>query len=442
MKKSADKICENVDSTKLKSIATELYEKYSCKIYLYDNTSQSVLDLTQKEITGCVLDDFSINILADLSKDAKSLGGSTIYSFVYNSEEEYYTSYVFSAMSASSTHSVVYTKCVDAEEPYTIFINMVVTPVSTTLEATRYMTLAISGIMIIAALVLAIYISKTIAKPIVKVNKAATALCQNNFDADFSSCVTKSSYKEIHELASTLELAQTELSKTDTLRRELIANVSHDLRTPLTLISGYSEMLRDFPSEINSENLQTIVDECSRLTTLVEDMIEISKLESKNFVINSEIFDLTANIERAISSYSSMLSHNGYKIIFEPVENFFVNADSKMTMQAFYNLLNNALTYTGEDKTVYINQSLVENFVRIEITDTGDGIAKENLPLIFERYYKIPSEHKRSAIGTGLGLSIVKKVICAMGGNYGVRSALGRGATFWFELPAARSDEQ
>jgi len=214
------------------------------------------------------------------------------------------------------------------------------------------------------------------------------------------------------------------------------ANVSHDLRTPLTLISGYSEMMRDFPGEINGENLQMIVDECARLTTLVEDMMEISKLESGNIPINKENFDVTAEIESAIASYSNMLSYNGYNINFPHSENLCVYADPQMTMQAFYNLLNNALTYTGADRSVTIRQSVSNGSVRIEVTDTGAGIPKENLPLIFDRYYKIPSEHKRAARGTGLGLSIVRNVIVAMDGRYGVRSAVGYGSTFWFELPA------
>jgi len=437
LKKSALRISENADSQSLRRIADEISQKYSCKIYLFDNATKNVLDLTQKDITGCVIDDFSINLLADLSKDTEEAGGSTVYSFVYDSKKDLYRSNKFTAMSPSSNHSVVHTLYVDGDKPYTVFINMVVTPVDTMLEASRYMMLAVSIVMIMGAVLLAVYISKTIAKPIININKAAASLGQSNFNADFSACMSRSSYKEIEELAMTLESAQTELSKTDALRKELIANVSHDLRTPLTLISGYSEMMKDFPSEINAENLQTIVDECSRLTSLVEDMLEISKLESGNIPINNESFDLTSKIESAVASYSNMLHHNAYKIIFDPSEKLFVHSDRKMTMQAFYNLLNNALTYTGEDRTVTIRQSLNEGFVKIEVCDTGDGIPKENLPLVFDRYYKIPSEHKRSARGTGLGLSIVRNVITAMGGHYGVRSAVGFGSTFWFELPRA-----
>lgn len=442
MEKSAVRIEENADSEELKRVADEICQKYSCKIYLFDNNSKSVLDLTKKEITGCVLDDFSINLLSDIAEDANEQGGVTVYSFRYDSKEEVYKSSKFSAMSTSSNHSVVYTKCVntDTDRPYTIFINMVITPVSTTIEASRYMMLAISGIMVMGAIILAVYISKTIAKPIIKVNKAAASLGNSNFNADFISCAEHSTYKEIDELANTLQIAQTELSKTDMLRKELIANVSHDLRTPLTLISGYSEMMRDFPSEINGENLQMIVDECARLTTLVEDMLEISKLESGNIPINKENFDITAEIESAIVSYSNMLSYNGYRIDFRRDENLTVYADVKMTMQAFYNLLNNALTYTGEDKTVTVRQSCENGYVKIEVTDTGAGIPKENLPLIFDRYYKIPSEHKRAARGTGLGLSIVRNVITAMDGHYGVRSAVGFGSTFWFELPAKSNE--
>jgi len=110
-------------------------------------------------------------------------------------------------------------------------------------------------------------------------------------------------------------------------------------------------------------------------------------------------------------------------------------ADEGMILQAFTNLLNNAMTYTGDDKTVHIETILQNNSVAVEITDTGSGIEPDKLPLIWERYYKVDDTHKRAAKGTGLGLSIVRNIITAHSGRYGVRSTVEKGSTFWFELP-------
>ena len=112
----------------------------------------------------------------------------------------------------------------------------------------------------------------------------------------------------------------------------------------------------------------------------------------------------------------------------------YVNADELKVSQVIYNLVNNAINYVGEDKTVIVSQEINEKIVRINVTDHGDGIEADKLENIWERYYKVDKEHKRSVIGTGLGLSIVKSILDAHNAHYGVRSVLGKGSTFWFEL--------
>ena len=109
-------------------------------------------------------------------------------------------------------------------------------------------------------------------------------------------------------------------------------------------------------------------------------------------------------------------------------------ADKVKITQAFYNLLINAINYTGKDKSIKVRQTISDGSVRIEVTDTGEGIPEENLPYIWDRYYKVDKTHKRAVTGTGLGLSIVKKVIELHGGEYGVQSQVGMGSTFWFSL--------
>ena len=132
-----------------------------------------------------------------------------------------------------------------------------------------------------------------------------------------------------------------------------------------------------------------------------------------------------------------MYDQKGYELEFSAEKEVWVEGDEIKLTQVFYNLLINAINYTGEDKKVSVRQLVDSDSVRIEVIDTGDGIANEDIPYIWERYYKVDKNHKRAITGTGLGLSIVKKVMEMHGGNYGVESEQGKGSTFWFTLKKA-----
>ena len=218
------------------------------------------------------------------------------------------------------------------------------------------------------------------------------------------------------------------------LRRELLANVSHDLRTPLTMIRGYGEVMRDLPGENTPENVQIIIDETERLTNLVNDLLDLSRLEAGVMALDVTRFNLTESIRAILHRYDKLA---GYSFPFLAEEDVFVTADELKISQVVYNLVNNAITYAGEDKTVALEQTVANGKVRVSVTDTGEGIPEEKLRDIWERYYKVDREHKRAQVGTGLGLSIVKHILELHGGAYGVVSQLGEGSTFWFELPVS-----
>ena len=236
-----------------------------------------------------------------------------------------------------------------------------------------------------------------------------------------------------------LNVAAVELSKVETLRRDLIANVSHDLRTPLTMITGYAEVMRDLPGENTPENVQIIIDEATRLTTLVNDLLDLSKLQSGTVTLAPTSFSLTECIRTILHRYDKLID---YQFDFQYDRDVEVIADELKITQVVYNLINNAVTYTGEDKKITLRQLVMEDRVRIEVSDTGEGIPEDKLQDIWERYDKVDKEHKRAQVGTGLGLSIVKTVIDLHGGTYGVQSALGQGSTFWFELPLPKEDSE
>jgi signal transduction histidine kinase len=308
-----------------------------------------------------------------------------------------------------------------------ILLSTSISPVSATVDTLRIQLICITFFMLVLSLLLALFISKRISKPIININASAKMLGSGKYDTVFD----ETGYKEISELGHTLNYAARELSRTEELRRDLIANISHDLRTPLTMIKGYGEVMRDLPGENTPENVQIIIDEATRLASLVSDVLDISKLQSGTQPLSRADFNLTESIRVILQRYSKLTD---YHISFHADRDIYVNADELKISQVVYNLVNNAITYTGADKTVEITQTVSNGKVRISVRDTGDGIPQDRINDIWERYYKVDKEHKRAQIGTGLGLSIVKTILDMHGGAYGVQSEEGKGSIFWFEL--------
>lgn len=308
-----------------------------------------------------------------------------------------------------------------------LILNTMVTPVDSTVDTLKIQLWCVTGVMILLSGILALILSSRISKPIQAINGGAKLLGAGDYETRFE----PAGGKETRELAETLNYAAQELSKVEGLRRELIANVSHDLRTPLTMISGYAEVMRDIPGENTPENVQTIIDEAERLKNLVNDLLDISKLEAGKMELSLERVNLTQSIRQILSRYDKLAD---YSFDFYCGEDLYVLGDPLKLSQVVYNLVNNAITYTGADKRVTVSQSIEDGWVKVEVTDSGEGIPQDQLVSIWERYYKVDKEHKRAAVGTGLGLSIVKNILELHGGSYGVVSSQGSGSTFWFKL--------
>lgn len=328
--------------------------------------------------------------------------------------------------------TMTYVKIVSGNDgtSYTLLVNAKITLMGEVVSTLRTQLLIVTGILLLLSLIMAFLISKRIAKPIAVTNESAKQLAQGNLQVEFKG----KGYLEIEELNDTLNYAASELSKVDGLRNELIANISHDFRTPLTMIAGYSEAIRDLPDENTPENIQVIIDECARLTTLVNDLLDLSKLQSKNQKINMEPFDITEMIKNICNRFNTMLVKEKYEIIFDYDSDIFVIGDEIRMNQVVYNIIGNATHYTGPDNKVYIRQIDKGDKVLIEIEDTGKGIKAEDLPYVWDRYYHKQKVTKRQTVGTGIGLSIVKGILELHKAVYGVKSEPGKGATFYFEL--------
>ena len=334
------------------------------------------------------------------------------------------------------SQSIVYSRLVTTSsgETVAVLLRSQISPVNATVTTLRYQLYLVTGIMLLLSVVLALLIARRVARPIVEINRSARSLATGKYDIRFAG----SGFREIGELSGTLNTAAAELSKVEGLRRELMANISHDLRTPLALIYSYAEVMHDFPDEITADKTQVIMDETRRLTSLVNDILDTTKLESGIRDLDIREYSLTKSLEETTGRIAELVRRDGFTVTFTHEADAVVAADETKITQVYYNLLVNAINYTGPDRTVSVRQVTGDGSVRVEVTDTGDGIAPEDQKVIWDRYYKIDKAHRRAVTGTGLGLSIVKKVVDLHGGDCGVVSSLGQGSTFWFSLRTVR----
>ena len=317
---------------------------------------------------------------------------------------------------------------------FMVICDVQVTPLDSTILILKKQLKFTSVVALILSLAVSLFISRYISRPIVKLNKSALELARGKFDTEFSG----KGYREIEQLSDTLNYAARELGKANQFQRELLANVSHDLRTPLTMIGGYAEVMRDIPGENTPENVQVIIDETHRLTEFVNDILDLSKLQSGFDSLKLENVNITVMLESIRARYFNLTKNDGYTIEIQAEDEVYVNCDESKISQAFYNLMDNAVNHTGEDKTVVIKQIVTDEKVRIEIADSGCGIPSEELPYIWDRYYRAEGSHKRSVVGSGIGLSIVKSVFEMHKLLYGVESKENCGTVFWVEFDRVR----
>lgn len=408
------------------------------------NTMASINNIDNKGVCGMLIDSTQIRELYEraLENDGEilHLSDSELFSKKFNDYTNRYNvdgpSIVLKPslnepLSKDEMKTMTYGEIISTTDgDYFVLVNSRITIVSEIAETIRTQLIIISIVLMVIALGVAFLIASLISKPIIKINESAKELAEGNFDVEFEG----KGYLEIEELNDTLNYASVELSKVEKLRNELIANMSHDLRTPLTMIAGYGEVMRDLPNENTPENVQVIIDECHRLTALVNDILDLSKLQAGTQTLKMERFNITSVIRDITNRFAKMLKNEGYDISFEYSEDAIVLADNVKINQVIYNMIVNAIHYVGEDRKIIIRQIIKDTKVRIEVIDHGEGIDAKNLPYVWDRYYKLDKVHKRASIGSGLGLSIVKGILELHKATYGVTSKINEGTTFYFEV--------
>jgi signal transduction histidine kinase len=324
---------------------------------------------------------------------------------------------------------------------YVMLVTQALAPVKEAAAVIRNQLLYILILLVLMATAIAFFVSRTITKPLRQITNAAKEIAGGKLDVQ----VDVSSRDEIGDLGENFNYMSKEIARVNVLQKELVANISHDIRTPLTMIRGYAEMIKDITGEdkaAREQQLDIIIDESNRLSTLVSNVMDLSLLQAGQSPLKLAVFSLTEKAADILSRYQLLEQTSGFEFRLESAEDFWVRADEVRIEQVFYNLINNAVNHIGEQKRITLRIFRWEGLIRAEVQDTGTGIPPEELPLIWDRYYKPYKNTEQKAMGTGLGLSIVKAILTNHDSRFGVESTVGIGSNFWFTLPPAPREEK
>ena len=320
------------------------------------------------------------------------------------------------------------------EESYYIFVNAPMELLDSTVDILKNQFLMVSLIVFTLGTTIALLLSRKLSYPIHSMNMSAKKLARGDFSVKFEG----SGYQEAVELSETLNYATEEFSKTNELRKDLVANVSHDIKTPLTMIKAYTEMIQDISgdnSELRNQHLKVILDETNHLEKLVNDMLSLSQYEAKVLEVKETRFNLRDHITSILNLFQNEKPR------------FKVNCDKKIRVladeikmgQVLFNFISNALKHNTQDKPITIDVKKTNTGkVIVSVIDQGDGISENDQKYIWDRYAKINKHHHRTLYSTGLGLSIVSAICEATGSDYGVESEMGKGSRFYYTLKTTK----
>ena len=292
---------------------------------------------------------------------------------------------------------------------------------------------------VIVAFVASYYSASRIINPFVEMNH--TVQCYSK--GDFSQRIPITGRDEASQLGRSFNEMAEQLKDLENTRRSFVANVSHELRSPLTSMKGFLEAMMDgtIPPEEHEHYISLVLSETKRMNAMVNDLLDLARIESGIITVNYELFDINELIRRILITFETRISEKNLELdIRFAQEQCFVYADSNQISQVLRNLIDNAIKYSPDGRSLMISTYALRKEVYITIKDTGIGIPAEDVPHVFDRFYKVEKAHTPSPqVGSGLGLAIVKKIIEAHDQSITVKSARGRGTQFTFTLQRANS---
>ncbi len=425
-----DKACERVDDICAEAVheievnpnglnkSIFRYRNEGVNVFLIDEGGKIILPAQIDGLTGTVIDgDFMNTIKTRIGAD----GMADVF---------HYGSDIMKAQKVGYMGEGAY-----------VLVTYSLTIVHGTVKTLQIYLIIVGVIVLLGSLLVTYAFSQKLTRGLKSMSDTAVKLAEGDYSVKF----TNADYTEMAQLSDTLNYVRDEVKKSEDFRREILANVSHDLKTPLTMIKAYASMIKEISGdnkEKREKHLQVIIDEADRLTGLVNDVLSVSKLQSNIEEINFKVFNLTELVYGIINRFGYLQESQGYNLMVDIDKDLYTRADEEKISQVIYNLLGNAANYTGKDKTVYISlkADLDGKRIKFSVRDTGKGISKEALPEIWDRYYRVKENHQRPVKGTGLGLNIVKVILQNHAFDFGVDSAIGEGSTFWVDFPAVPSE--
>ena len=422
-KESKINVLENIASEVKLSIENDDLDDYMDQITISNEVCVRVVSNNSKynNVGACSLKNLDFNTINDIVKQTSDNGGDKLFDlFRYHVNSE------------SELDIYIYSKLFDInDETVMVLVSTMITPIGATISTIKSQYVIIVGIVVIMTIILALILSHFIIKPIKKINDESKNLAKGEYDKS----KVNFKIKEFDELNNTLDKANEDISKADKAKKELLANVSHDLRTPLTMIVGYGEMIRDLPEENNESNINVIIDEAKRLSTLVDDLLDISRIENDNIKLNKKEVSLNDLLTNTYHQYEKYCEAQNVKLELKLSEDKIVSIDEARIKQVLYNFINNALNYNDKDnQLIILGSEIIDNKTRVYVYDNGEGISDKDINNIWDRYYKVDKLHKRSHIGSGIGLALSKQLLEAHNIKYGVESKVGEYTKFYFDL--------
>jgi len=295
-------------------------------------------------------------------------------------------------------------------------------------------------ILLLLSVIILIFFTEIVYQPLRKITYATEQYASGNMHYEFQ----VESEDEMGYLAACLNYMASEIARSEDDQKKFVANVSHDFRSPLTSIHGYLEAMLDgtIPPEQHEKYLNIVLNETERLTKLTNSLLTLNNLNTKGMLLNRTDFDINQVIRStAITLEGSCRQRNIHIETILTGNEFYVNADLDKIQQVLYNLLDNAVKFSHHDSVIRVETSEKKNKLMVSVKDNGIGIPKDDLKMIWERFYKSDASRGKDKKGTGLGLSIVKEIINAHGEHINVISTEGVGSEFIFSLPLAKNPD-
>ncbi len=296
-------------------------------------------------------------------------------------------------------------------------------------------------ILFLLSLIILIFFSEMVYRPLQRIITATEQYAAGNLHYE----LTVDSDDEIGYLAASLAYMAQELAKGEDNQKHIVANVSHDFRSPLTSIKGYLEAMQDgtIPPELHPKYIGIVRDEADRLIKLTNNLLTLNNLNTRGMILDKTDFDINRVIRQTASTFEGSCREKHLSIILKLTgDELPVHGDMTRIQQVIYNLVDNAIKFSKKDGVIDIETTERSGKAFISVKDYGIGIPKESVPLVFDRFYKSDLSRGKDKKGTGLGLSITKEIIRAHGENINVISTEGEGSEFIFSLPIAEDSEE